>query len=53
MNTRTYERIGTDNTESVTVHITDDGYVRITADNLHDILDHLGFVEVTAKRKAA
>ena len=43
MNTRTYERVTTEATESVFVHLTDDGYVRMTAKNPHDVLTHLGF----------
>lgn len=51
--TRTYEHIGDQLTESVTVHIDDNGYIRMTATNLHDLLEHLGFEQVTAKKKAA
>jgi hypothetical protein len=40
---RTYTHEGPELTNSVTVHITDDGYVRMKADNLHDVLTHLGY----------
>lgn len=40
---RQYERIGTESTESVLVHVTSDGYVKMTADNLDELLQHLGY----------
>ena len=43
MTIRQYERIGTEHTENVLVHLTDDGYVKLTAKNLHELLEHLGF----------
>lgn len=48
-NTRVYERVTTEHTESVFVHLTDDGYVRMTAKNLHDVLTHLGFLPTDTK----
>lgn len=49
---RTYQRPGAELTESVTVHITDDGYIRMKAENLHDVLSHLGFERTDIKEPA-
>lgn len=43
MTTQTYERVTPDSTESITVHSTPDGYVRMRTTNLHDLLLHIGF----------
>jgi hypothetical protein len=45
---RDYTRESGDHTENVHVTIDDNGYVRLTADNLHHVLDRLGF-ELTTK----
>jgi HSP90 family molecular chaperone len=52
VSTRTYERIGPDDTQTVFVHIDDNGYVRMTADNLHNLLTHIGFAETKEKADA-
>lgn len=49
---RTYEHIGPELTETITVHVTEDGYVRMRADNLHDMLSHLGFIRTDVKANA-
>jgi hypothetical protein len=43
MSIRTYTRINSEHEETVFVHVDDNGYVRMTAANLHDILTHIGF----------
>lgn len=47
--TRTYERVTSESTESVFVHLTEDGYVRMSGSNLHDVLTHLGFAPTEQK----
>ena len=43
MDTRTYERVMPENTERIFVHVDQSGYIRMTADNLHQVLTHIGF----------
>lgn len=43
MNMRTYTRPDGDHEQTVCVHVTDDGYVKMSATNLHDVLTHIGF----------
>jgi hypothetical protein len=40
---RTYTRESNDITHTVHVNVDEYGYIRMTANNLHDILIHLGF----------
>ncbi len=40
---RHYTRVATEHTETITVNVDDTGRIRMTADNLHDVLIHLGF----------
>lgn len=49
---RTYERQGAELTESITVHVDDNGRIRMTADNLHELLTHIGFSEIRQKANA-
>lgn len=41
--TRTYIRETPDHTETVYVNVDEHGYIRMTANNLHDVLTHIGF----------
>lgn len=40
---RCYTRPAGEIEQTVWVHITEDGYVKMTADNLHDVLTYIGF----------
>jgi hypothetical protein len=49
---RQYERVSAESTESVLVHIDTNNRVKMTADNMHELLLHLGYQRTDVKENA-
>jgi hypothetical protein len=47
---RSYTRVAGDHEQTVFVTIDPNGYIRMTAENLHHVLHELGFTETTKEQ---
>ena len=52
IHTRVYTRINGDHEETVYVNVDANGYIRMSAGNLDQVLTHLGYTEIRQKANA-